>query len=827
MICFLLVCVLAMPAIITAEAQSYTGILKLDHIQSQIQTGSTVVFSGQLTTTSGHYVPGATIYIKDDVSFGRDDTIRRVTTDSNGKFYTTWTAQPRSSGSWDFYAVFEGSSQVSKARSTEYSVKVSSSYSNNSGSNYKSEPTYYTTSITLNRIPNSVRDGDSVTFTGQLASGKYAVNGAIIKIKEADFGPDQTLASGYTDSNGRFSITWTAREGSVETDFDIYATFEGSSNYKKSKSSEQVMSVYGKTKTFSVRPDGELVRIYDTSLTLSKIPSSVHAGDSVTFTGQLTSDGQAVSGATIKIKEDDPALPDQTLVSGKTNSNGVFSIPWTVRAGTVEVDFDIYAVFERTSSYKKDRTSNQQMSVLKYGGSITLDSLPGSARIGDVIIFSGMLNLEGFNPEGAVVYIKDEDPFTGDDLLATGYVDRNGGFSANWFVDYVDSDITADIYAVYEGNDTRYRLTTCDKGPTKSFGGSCKYTIPLKILDAIPAIPSPDTTPTGNQYMELYYARNLFYAPHVAIVPSPDSYNEVRGHITLVQEGIMMWEERMEQQYGGTWDVSFEVISPGSTFQSRPDIVVNLVTKDEDAGCFEEYAGWAEIFKTPPKTIQTVVCSVNDGHRRSNVDVSATAAHEFIHAMGLGHTFNKKGDMMCSVEDGKPTCKNSYSKSKMPSSLNLAAVAKIYGTDGFRNPNNQVQNGERFSTSNPSYNVPDPPKPKSASYCERIYDNYNWEINEKTLKSGWYSYWKICSDKTSYSFATDNENDGVTIFVLPPATNVKDFMDNRDGRYYLCEEYEVVWHKKSNTCNIAPGSHIVISNTQDNTITVNGYIRNK
>ena len=816
----MLACILVIPAVISVEAQSYTGVLKLDHIQSKIQTGSTVVFSGQLTTTSGHYVPGATIYIKDDVSFGSDDTIRRVTTDNNGKFYTTWTAQPRSSGSWDFYAVFEGSSQVSKARSTEYSVKVSSSYSGNSGSNYKSEPTYYTTSVTLNRIPNSARDGDSVTFTGQLASGKYAVSGAVIKIKEADFGPDQTLASGYTDSNGRFSITWTAKEGSVETDFDIYATFEGSSSYKKSKSGEQIISVYGKPKVIE--------RAGDTSLTLYKIPSSAHVGDSVTFAGQLTSGGHAVSGATIKIKEDDPASPDQTLASGKTNSNGVFSIPWKVSAGFVEVDFDIYAVFEGTSSYKKDRTYNQQMSVLKYGGSITLDSLPSSARIGDVVIFSGTLNLDGFNTEGAVVYIKDEDPFTGDDLLATVYVDRNGKFSANWFVDYVDANNIADIYAVYEGNDAIYRLTTCDKGPTKSFGGSCKHTISLKILDARPTIPPQDTIPTGSEYIELFYSMNLLRGPHVAIVPSPDHYNKVKGHIIPVQEGIMMWEERLEQQYGGSWDVSFEVISPGKlSFQSQPDVIVNLITKDEDTRCINEFAGWARIWKTPPKTVQTWVCSTDGGHRKSNVDVSATAAHEFIHAVGLGHTFNKKGDFMCSIENGVWTCPDIYSKSKTPSSLNLAAVAKLYGTDGFTNPNNQIRYGDKFSLNNPNYNDPTPSKPKSTSYCEQTYDNYNWKISEKTLQPRWYSYWKICSDEISYSFATDNKSDGVMIFVLPPATDIKDFINDRDGKYYTCEKYEAVWHKKSNTCNIAPGSHIVLYNIEENAITVNGYIRNK
>ncbi len=69
----LLICIIFISTITAAaEAQSYTGVLKLDPISSKIKTGNTIIFSGQLATTSGHTVPDATVYIKDDVDFGRD-----------------------------------------------------------------------------------------------------------------------------------------------------------------------------------------------------------------------------------------------------------------------------------------------------------------------------------------------------------------------------------------------------------------------------------------------------------------------------------------------------------------------------------------------------------------------------------------------------------------------------------------------------------------------------------------------------------------------------------------------------------------------------------
>ena len=687
--CASLVCMQVTPGMV--EAQSYTSILVLDPVPSSASVGDTITFSGQITTTSGHVVTGATIQIKDDVSFGRDRTIITVYTDNNGEFYASWTAQERS-GAYDFYAVYEGTSNISGARSQTHSMTVSS----------------------------------------------------------------------YGTSND-----------------------------------------YGSTRA--------------SSITLYGIPSSVYAGTQVTFSGQLTSNGQPLGGKFVMIYDDDPG-PDDMLGYGWTNHNGYFSIPWTAEQGLVEVELEIYAVFDGDGDYERDRSANQEMSVVLHSGSITLDPLPSSAKVGQLITFSGTLSLDHGSPLGAVVYIKDEDFGSRDELLATGYVDGNGRFSASWVADYTDVGPTVDVFAVFEGNDEFSRLTTC--------GSPCASgTIQIRISGVV--TPPTPPNPGSGEYMEMWYSIDFDRSPRVAIVPDPDSYDKVKSHIIPAQEGVMMWTAYLEREYGGNWDVTFEVVNPGERFDSRPDVIMNLVTTERHAGCLDYY-GVALISPNPSKPVQTTVCSEDEGKKRPNQDVTRTAGHEFIHAMGLGHTFNKPRDMMCSVDDNGPTCgPYSGSKSNTPSSLNLAGVVQLYGTDGFSNPNNNVAFNDRFydgSNPSPEPSTVPPPVPSSSS-CERTDFTYDWAINELELESGWFKWYTICGSQISYSFSTSSSYDGFSIYVLPPDTDVSDFVNNREGDYYVCEEPDSQWHKKSNTCNILPGSNIVLDNTMDDSIYISGWIR--
>ena len=662
----------------------------------------------------------------------------------------------------------------------------------------------YTGYITLEPIHSRVGTGETVTFSGQLITGQgNPVSGATVYIKDdVAFGSDRVVKKLFTGSDGRFSGTWTAQlRGSGAWDF--YAKYEGSSLVGDARSPTQSVRV---SSSYNSDPASSSGSKYRTSITLDAVPASARAGDAVTFTGSLTSHGRPLYNALVKIYEDDPFSPDQRLGRDRTDSEGRFSVMWRAGAGWIETDFDVYAVFDGDAVYERDRTPNQTVGVYKIGGSITLDPLPSSANIGQVVTFSGTLKLDGYSPQGAAVYIKDEDPFSGDDLLATAYVKSDGRFSANWLANDVDFDNKVDIYAVFEGNSDFKRLTT--------HGGSRSNTIPLAIYGAAPAAPSPYVY-SGNEYMELKYALDFYRSPHVAIVPSPDSYEVVRRHIGPVQEGVLMWTNQMEGTYGGDWGVTFEVLKPGKLFfDSKPDVVMNLVTYDSYAPCYADYYGVA--YMTGEKPIQTKVCSTWGKERRSDADVSATTAHEFIHAVGLGHAFNKTGDMMCSSEDGVPTCDRLESRAKTPSRFSLAAVAQMYGADGFKNPNSSITRVEKFSAQ--EYAGTPPPEP--AAKCASEYRSTG-----KYLQSGWYMTYSMCNrGPVYYSFSTDHEYDGFRVYVLPPETDVGDFVSHGAGRYYTCEGHDETWHVYSNTCTVRAGSNIVVHNTEDRTIRIDGYV---
>ena len=420
---------------------------------------------------------------------------------------------------------------------------------------------------------------------------------------------------------------------------------------------------------------------YDSILTLDEIPDQIYAGEVITFTGKLTGDGSPLYGETVWICEDDPFIPDECFAYGVTDNAGGYAIYWISNAGVVEIDWDVYAKFDGSGSYLSDQTPRYTMSVYKYGGFIQLDPIPERAAYGDVLFLSGTLSLDAHNPEGSVIYIKDEDTLNPDDLLTTAYVNASGGFETFWIVADVDPDYTIDIQAVYEGGPLHYRLAT-----------------PIQELYGYNDTRPVSGTVYGDTYMELYRSLEFELPPRVAIVPSPDSYNDVRAHVVPVQEGILGLSTMLEQRYPtGNWDVDFDVVVPGDNFDARPDVIVNLVTRDDDSGCnYDMYGGvlgWASI--NMPKPVPTTVCSYD---HRTNIEIGATAVHEFVHAIGLGHTFNLPGDLMCSYEDDYGlTCPNDTGfKSATFSDLNLAAIAAIYGQDGYTNPNNHIVWGERF-----------------------------------------------------------------------------------------------------------------------------------
>ena len=72
---------------------------------ARAQSRDTIVFSGQLTMTSGHVVSGATVYVKDDVRFGRDVAVREAVIGDDDRFYSTIVANPEALGAYDIYSL--------------------------------------------------------------------------------------------------------------------------------------------------------------------------------------------------------------------------------------------------------------------------------------------------------------------------------------------------------------------------------------------------------------------------------------------------------------------------------------------------------------------------------------------------------------------------------------------------------------------------------------------------------------------------------------------------------------------------------------------------
>ena len=248
----------------SAFAQSYTGVLKLDSIPSNVKAGGIITFSGTLTTTDGRVVQDATIYIKDDVDFDIDTVLGTVTTDESGKFSADWKAVTRSSGSYDFYAVYEGGGNISSSRSVTQTVNVLSSETSSSSS-YSASTTYTPTKIILDRFINSAKTGEIVTFSGKLTANGQGLSGKTVWIKDEDaLDANDKLISTITDAAGKFSVNWKVRNtesgdrkflalvldfsgafgGATQLNYiinlaqantvEIYAEFEGNNQYSKS-----------------------------------------------------------------------------------------------------------------------------------------------------------------------------------------------------------------------------------------------------------------------------------------------------------------------------------------------------------------------------------------------------------------------------------------------------------------------------------------------------------------------------------------------------------------------------------------------------------------
>jgi len=210
---------------------------------STVSEGSTISISGRLTTFDGAGIPNVKVYIRDEDAGSGDDMITSLRTDSNGNFRYNWIA--KSMDPFDtvveIYAVFEGTQEFDSSRSNQFNLIVQEPVKFEPPPQIPSPPqtTFKQTSISLDIPYTSVKKGDFLSISGRLldSDGK-GVPGVTVYIKDEDAGSgDDEIAVLKTDSSGRFSVQWKAKSmDPFDSVVEIYAVFEGSSNFGNARS---------------------------------------------------------------------------------------------------------------------------------------------------------------------------------------------------------------------------------------------------------------------------------------------------------------------------------------------------------------------------------------------------------------------------------------------------------------------------------------------------------------------------------------------------------------------------------------------------------------
>lgn len=143
------------------------------------------------------------------------------------------------------------------------------STSQNSGYNsYQPTPTIGT-NISLQASAYAVTRGQTVTFSGRLvgSDGNGIPNQLIYVKRDITFAPDSVLGTTYTDSNGYFAVNWISTKPITSNTANVYATFEGSSQYSSARGSDITIQVLAPQMTQYVpspQPTTPLVQISPT-----------------------------------------------------------------------------------------------------------------------------------------------------------------------------------------------------------------------------------------------------------------------------------------------------------------------------------------------------------------------------------------------------------------------------------------------------------------------------------------------------------------------------------------------------------------------------------
>ena len=298
------------------------------------------------------------------------------------------------------------------------------------------------TILNLDSPDDSIELGESITFSGRLldASNNEGIGNMLITIFESDSTDADcildcgrsVLATGFTQGDGSFSITWASYcEDSFEMfsicTLEVYAEFASTVSYSKSNS--EIYNI-------------DIISELETITELDSIPSAASVGSDVIFTGRVTEleSGIGVFNAQVEIFEND-GFTKELIGIGLTDQNGVFSVLWNAEDLDWNDDrLEIYARFGGSDNYKGSQSSIQYIDIdtSKIATVLILNQLPNVIDVGEPLIFSGSLtDLDGNGISGALIEIREVDdgnwlsPDTSQ-LVISAISNSDGSFSITW-----------------------------------------------------------------------------------------------------------------------------------------------------------------------------------------------------------------------------------------------------------------------------------------------------------------------------------------------------------------------------------------------------------
>jgi hypothetical protein len=242
-----------------------------------------------------------------------------------------------------------------------------------------------------------------------------------------------------------------------------------------------------------------------TFLTLSTSAYAVTVGDTVRFSGALAdAENNGIAGSVVYIQDEDAGSGDEYLRSALTDQAGRFSVSWTAQnTDFLDNEIEVFASYKGSDVYRESRSGEYVIrvsspqntpvqitpSVQKQDTSISLQSSSYSPDLGDTVRFSGtLISSDGEGISNVLVYVKDEDTGSGDDILGSVYTTFDGTFAFSWVAEKGDPfDDVVEIYAVFEGSNF--------------FSDSKSRSIDIQILEPVPSV--PDTPEFQETYIVL------------------------------------------------------------------------------------------------------------------------------------------------------------------------------------------------------------------------------------------------------------------------------------------------------------------------------------